>query len=86
MFRYRQRGVPVEVSPAERDRAIEHFTSLNRTAGWIAAGSAIAGHYATVRFFPQALDSIPIVVALYVSVAISASLMMRRAWNEPTRT
>ena len=36
VYRHRRRGAPVEVSEAERDRAIERFVSAARMVTWTA--------------------------------------------------
>ena len=85
VFRYRQRGLPVEVSAAERNRAVERFASLIRTAGRTIAATTISGLLAVNWLMPRAFGAVPLIVGVYLGIVATWAMMARWAWDQPTR-
>ena len=85
VYRHKRRGVPVEVLPAERERALERFERLyNRVVnGWMAVTIFLIGAF--VVAMPERFRSGPYLIAVMASSGISLGLLGEWAWNEPTR-
>lgn len=85
VYRHRRRGAPVEVSEAERDRAIERFVSAARMVTWTALATLVVGVTAFSLILPTAIGG---PLWIFVAVASSAIFMLgalRWAWNMPTQ-
>ena len=85
VYRHRRRGAPVEVSEAERDRAIERFVAAARMVKWTALATLLAGVMALTIALPAAFNSPWWIMGAVGASAIFASGAMRWAWNMPTQ-
>lgn len=84
VFRYRQRGRPIEVSAAERDRAIARFVDLNRIAGWVVGTTVLLVFVASNLLLPRATIPAPMVIAAYAAIIGCWVALSHRAWNSAT--
>lgn len=85
VYRHRRRGAPVEVSEAERDRAIERFVSAAHMVKATALAILVAGVMAFSVMFPGALGGPPWILFAVACSAVFASGAMRWAWDMPTQ-
>lgn len=85
VYRHKRRGVPVEVLPAERERALDRYERLyNRVVnGWLAVTIFLICSF--VLMMPESFRRGPYLIAIMVSSGISLGLLHEWAWNEPTR-
>lgn len=86
VYRHKRRGAPVEVLPAERERALERYEKLyNRVVnGWFAVTFLLICGFLAIM--PDSIQRGPYLVAIMASSGISLGLLSEWAWNEPTRS
>ena len=85
VYRHKRRGVPIEVLPAERERALERFERLyNRVVIWW-SGTTMFLIGGFVAIMPESFRSAPYLIAIMGASGVSLGLLSQWAWNEPTR-
>ena len=85
VYRHRQRGLPVEVSEAERDRAIERFVRATHTVTRAGIATFMVSAIAFNVVVPGAFERVELIVAAMVSSGILFAGAMRWAWSMPTQ-
>ena len=86
VYRHKRRGAPIEVTPAERERALDRYDRLkSRIVNcWFGATVVVICGYLAIM--PAAFRAGPYLVGIMGASGVSLGLLLEWAWNEPTRS
>lgn len=84
VFRYRQRGEPIRVSPAERDRALRRYLQLKKRVEMAFILAVLLAGVVPLVLDPSSEVGPILLGGMAISLVTCLMLLQRWAWDAPT--